>query len=534
MQIIKKLFVILPILKANKQKMADTSANNKRIAKNTLLLYMRMFLLMGITFYTSRVVLNTLGVEDYGVYDVVGGFVALFGIVTSSLSGAIGRFITVELGKGNLQKLRNVFSTSIKVQLIISLIIAVFGEAIGLWFMNTHMQIPEGREVAAQWVLHCSIISFIFSLINVPYSSVIIAHERMSAFAYISILEAGLKLGIVYLLLLFGIDKLILYAILTLSIQIFLRVVLIVYCRKNFAECSGRSTFDKQLFGDIWKFASWNFLGNGAYILNTQGVNMVMNVFFGVIVNASRGIANQVNGAVQQFVNNFMTALGPQIVKSYAAGDKQTAFTLACRGAKFSYLMMYILALPIMMEADQILSLWLGNPPKESASYVIWTLLASITTVTGQTLVTLQMAHGDIKKYQIFITIFGFAPFPLTWIGYELGAPAIWAFIIYFIVYYLLIYVRIWLVHGKTGIPYAMYLKEVILRTHVVSILSLILPLTIVFTMEPTIIRLLLNGAVCLFSTLVATYYLGFTRNERIALTIQLGKLYKKIKGIKS
>lgn len=508
--------------------MSDNTSNNKRIAKNTLLLYMRMFLLMGITLYTSRVVLNTLGVDDYGVYNVVGGFVAMFGILTSSLSGAISRFITVELGKGDSQRLRDVFSTSVKVQLIMSLVIAVLGEGIGIWFMNTHMQIPEGREVAAQWVLHCSIVSFIISLINVPFNSTIIAHEKMSAFAYISILEAALKLGIVYLLLLTGFDKLIVYAILMLIVQALLTSVYWIFCRRHFSETKGKSTFDKHLFGEMWSFAGWNLLGNGAYVLNTQGVNMVMNVFFGVVVNAARGIANQVNGAVQQFVNNFMMALSPQITKSYAVGDKQTAFTLACRGAKFSYLLMFCLALPIMMEADQILSLWLGTPPEESASYVIWTLLASITTVTGQPLMTLQMAHGDIKKYQIYMTVFGFAPFPLTWIGYILGAPAVWAFVIYFIVYYMLIYVRMWLVHDKTGLPYALYLREVIGRTHLVSAISIILPLILVIILPPSLMRLLLSCVVCLMSAVITSFYVGLTGGERTAILVQIRKVTSK------
>lgn len=508
--------------------MKDSVSNNRRIAKNALLLYMRMFFLMGITLYTSRVVLNTLGVEDYGVYNVVGGFVAMFGILTSSLSGAISRFITVELGKGDLQRLRDVFSTSVQVQLVMSLVIAFLGEVIGIWFMNNYMQIPEGREIAARWVLHCSIFSFIVSLINVPFNSSIIAHERMSAFAYISILEAALKLGIVYLLLLSGFDKLIFYAILMLTIQILLTSIYCFFCRRNFSETRGKSTFDKHLFREMWCFAGWNLLGNGAYVLNTQGVNMVMNVFFGVVVNAARGIANQVNGAVQQFVYNFMVALSPQITKSYAIGDTQTAFTLACRGAKVSYLLMFCLALPIMMEAGQILSLWLGTPPDESVSYVIWTLLASITTVTGQPLMTLQMAHGDIKKYQICMTIFGFAPFPLSWIGYLLGAPAVWAFIIYFVVYYILIYVRIWLVHGSTGLPYSMYLHEVIGRTHLVSAISVILPLVWVFFIPPSISRLLLSCVLCILSAGITSFYVGLTSGERIAILAQVKKITNK------
>lgn len=509
--------------------MSDYQSNNKRIAKNTLLLYFRMFLLMAITLFTSRVVLQTLGVEDYGIYNVVGGFVAMFGILTSSLSTAISRFITVELGRNELVRLRQVFSTSIKVQLAMAIGIAILAEVVGNWFMNTQMQIPAGRETAAAWVLHCSVLSFVVSLLSIPFNACIVAHEKMSAFAYISILEAVLKLLIVYALLISGFDKLIMYACLMLSVQGLLFIIYSFYCKRKFEECSGKSTFDKQLFGEMWKFAGWNFLGNGAAVLNNQGVNMVMNVFFGVVVNAARGVAMQVNSAVQQFVGNFMMALNPQITKSYAAGDKQTAYELVCRGSKFSYLLMFLLDLPIMLESNQILTLWLGEPPTEAGAYVVWTLLGTLTIVTGQTLLTLQLAHGDIKKYQIYVSLFGFLPFPLTWLGFKLGAPAIWAFQIYFIVYYVLIYVRLWLVHDKTGIPYGMFIRDVIGRTHIVTLISIIIPIFIVFKLPPTFGRLILTFVLSMSITGLVAYYIGLNKTEKGMVNRQLIKIKSRI-----
>jgi len=498
--------------------MSSNSANNKRIAKNTLLLYLRMFLLMGITLYTSRVVLNTLGVEDYGVYNVVGGFVAMFGILTVSLSGSISRYITVELGKGDLKRLRKIFSTSVNVQLFMSLIVVIVGEVIGVWFMNTHMQIPLGRESAAQWVLHCSILSFCVSIITVPYNATIIAHERMSAFAYISILEAASKLFIVYLLTHSSIDRLILYAFLLLLIQVLLRAIYWIFCRVHFEECRGKADFDMKLFREMLSFAGWNFIGNGAHLLNTQGVNMIINVFFGVSFNAARGIANQVNGAVQQFVSNFMTALNPQITKSYATGDVETAFILACRGAKFSYFLMLIIALPLIWEVDYILRLWLVIPPEYSSTFVIWTLLSSMTTVIGMPLVTLVMANGDIKSYQLNITIFSILPFPLTFIAYKMGTSVLAAYIIYFIVYYLIIYVRLILVHNKTGLPYQLYLKDVVLRTHVVTVLSSVAPAIIVFLFQSTFSRFLVNIVVSILFTTLLIYIIGLDKHEKIKI----------------
>lgn len=493
----------------------DNHIDNNRIAKNTLLLYLRTLLLMVISLYTSRVVLKVLGVEDYGVYTAVGGFVAMFGMLSSTLSSAISRFITVELGKGNKERLKAVFSTSLKVQLLMAVAVAILAELIGIWFLYSKMQIPEGRYGAAQWVLHCSIISFIISLFFVPFNSTIIAHEKMSAFAYISILEAALKLGIVFLLTFFHVDKLALYAVLLLSVQIFLFFIYVVYCWKKFEECRGKSQFDKIVFKEMWGFAGWSFFGNITYVFNTQGVNMLLNVFFGVVVNAARGIANQVNGAVNQFANNFTMALNPQIVKSYAAGDKEDSFILVCRGAKFSFFLMYVISLPIMLEVDQILEIWLKTPPEGSSAFVIWTILASMTTVLGNSLLTLINATGDIKKYQIYMTIFCFSPFPLTWIAFKMGASAVWSYIIFFIIYYILIYIRIWLVHNKTGIPYSLYFKEVILRSHLVALVALLLPLCVVLFMDSSIFRLIITLVVSIISSCVTSFFIGLTKNEK-------------------
>lgn len=509
--------------------MSDISSNNKRIAKNTVMLYIRMFVTMCISLYTSRVILQTLGVEDYGVYNVVGGFVTMFGILTTSLSASISRFVTVELGKGDIERQRVVFSTSIKIQLLMSLIIIVVAECVGTWFIMNQMQIPEGRLAAAQWVFHCSIISFVISLLTVPFSATIIAHEHMSAVAYIGILDAILKLSIVYILTIVPIDKLIFYAILMVTVHLLVFIIYVIYSKHKFSNSIGHSKFDKKTFKEMWGFAGWSFLGNSAYIFNTQGVNMVMNVFFGVVVNAARGIANQIDSVISQFANNFTIAFRPQITKLYAAGEKTEAFILACRGAKFSFLLMYMIALPIILEINQILHIWLGTPPENSAKFAVWAILASLTTTLGNPLLTLINANGDIKKYQIYITLVGFLPFPLTWIAYKLGGSVILAYVIYFIVYYILVYVRLWLVHEKTGIPYSLYLREAVLRTHLVAIIALILPLSITMFIEPSIIRLLVTFVVSVLSNIIACILIGFTKNERKAIFAKIENIFEKI-----
>lgn len=315
----------------------QTSDNNKRIAKNTLLLYFRMLFMMVVSLYTSRVILNALGVEDFGIYNVVGGVVAMFTVISGSLSAAISRFITYELGKGDQSKLNRIFSASVTIQLLLSLIIVVLIESVGVWFLNAKMTIPEDRMTAANWVLQFSIITFVINLISVPYNAAIIAHEKMSAFAYISILEALCKLAIAFLIMCSPIDKLIYYAVLMCIVAVIVRLTYGHYCKKHFSECTYHFLWDKELLSKMFSFAGWQFFGTGSYMLMTQGVNILLNFFFGPVVNAARGIAVQVDGIIQQFVNNFTTAINPQITKSYAGDNKAYMFLLIYTGAKYSY-----------------------------------------------------------------------------------------------------------------------------------------------------------------------------------------------------
>lgn len=337
----------------------------------------------------------------------------------------------------------------------------------------------------------------------------------MSAFAYMTILDAILKLAICYAIYVSPIDKLITYAILGVCVSIITTSIYWIYCLRKFEETSFSFRFDKCLFKEMWGFAGWNLFAQTAWILNTQGVNMLMNIFFGVVVNAARGVAVQVNGIIQNFVNNFMMALNPQITKSYAAGEKDTAFRLACRGCRFSFYIMYFLALPIMIESHQILELWLGTPPVQADAFVFWTILSTLATLLGNTMLTLQMAHGDIKKYQIWITIFGCIPFPLTWLFFKLGAPSIVAYYIYVAVYWGLIFVRYYLVHEKTGIPAKMYLVGVVFKTHMVALLAAILPVSVYLLLPETILRLLLVCAVGVLSSTIVIYSLGVDQAER-------------------
>lgn len=380
-----------------------TTENNKRIARNTLLLYFRMLFLMIISLYTSRIVLNALGVEDFGIYNVAGGVVAMFSILSGSLSAAISRFITYELGKNNVLKLKTIFSSAITIQIGLGIVIAFFAETIGIWFLNTQMNIPIERMTAANWVLQFSIITFIINLISVPYNAVIIAHEKMSAFAYISIFEAIGKLLIAYLITISPIDKLIFYAILMCGVAIAIRLLYGYYCKRHFDECRFHFIWNKQIFQQIFSFAGWNFIGASSAVLRDHGGNIIINLFCGPTVNAARGIAFQVNNAIQGFVSNFMTALNPQITKSYAAKNYTYMMTLIFQGARLSFYMLLLLSLPIIINTHYLLTLWLNTVPEHTVLFVRLVLIFAMSESISGPLITAMLATGNIRNYQIIV-----------------------------------------------------------------------------------------------------------------------------------
>ena len=502
----------------------DSQANNKRIAKNTLLLYFRMLFLMLISFYTSRVILNSLGIEDYGIYNVVGGVVAMFSIFSSSLSSSVSRFLTFELGKNDIKRLKLVFSTSIIIQATMALFIVVLAEFVGIWFLNYKMNLPIERLDAANWVMHCSILTFAVNLVSIPYNAAIIAHEKMSAFAYVSILEAILKLSVAFLISVATIDKLKLYAVALLLLSLMIRLVYGLYCKRHFVESSFVFSFDKPMIKEMTGFVGWTMLGNGAYMFNTQGVNILMNIFFGVVLNAARGIATQIENVVNQFVNNFTTALNPQITKSYAEGNIDYMHSLVYRGAKYSYFLMLIFAVPICVETEQLLTLWLKIVPDYAVEFVRLTFITSMCTIIGNTLVTSQLATGKIKKYQITVTIWGLWVFPLTWFAFKLGCSPLSAYYIYAVIYFVLIFIRIYLVKDLIKMPWKVYVKAVILKCIIVSVVSFVLPYFIYRYQTPSHIRLIEIIIVAVLSVIGSVYYLGLEPNEQQFVLRQIKK----------
>ena len=494
----------------------STSDNTKRIARNTILLYFRTLFTMAVTLYISRVILNTLGVDDYGIYNVVGGFVAMFAVLSSSLSNAISRFLTYELGHGDKNKLNLIFCTGVNIQIGMSLLIVVVCEAIGIWFLNYEMSIPTERIYAANWVLQLCMLTFCINLISVPYNAAIIAHEKMDAYAYISILEMLLTLGVVYLLVISPIDKLIAYSILLFFVKLLIRFIYGIYCGRNFEECKYHLVFEKSILKEMSGFAGWNFFGNAAYLFNTQGVNMLMNIFFGVAVNAARGVAAQVDAAVKMFVGNFMTAVNPQITKSYASGDLSYMHMLIYRSSKLSgYLLLYF-AIPVLLEADEILYLWLKNVPDYTAVFLKILIVTSFfDTVFSSPMVTAVNATGKIKKYQIIMTLVGCLVFPVSWIVFKMGGSAWTTYVVYGIIYFVLVFIRLFLLRGLINLDPFDFIKKVMLPYIPVVCLSVVAPLLSTILLEQNVLRLLVTCIVSVVSTTTIVYTLGLTKSER-------------------
>lgn len=495
--------------------MSDTSSNNKRIAKNTLLLYFRMLLTMAVSLYTSRVVLQTLGVEDYGIYNVVGGVVAMFSLLSGSMSSAISRFITFELGRNNIDKLKKVFSSAVTIQIGIALIIIVLAETIGLWFLNNKMIIPAERLIAANWVYQFSILTFAINLISIPYNAAIIAHEKMSAFAYISILEVTGKLIVAFTITISPIDKLIYYGCLLMLIAIIIRMVYGYYCKRHFTECTYQFIFDKSLLKQMFGFAGWNFIGSSSAILRDQGGNIVINMFCGPVVNAAQGIAIQVSHAIQGFVTNFMTALNPQITKSYAAGDHDYMMTLIFQGARLSFYMLLILSLPVIINAHYILELWLGIVPEHTVLFVQLILIFSMSESISNPLITAMQATGNIRNYQLIVGGLQMMNLPISYLCLKIGFIPESIIIIAIIISQCCFASRLILLKKMIHLPVILFLKKVYFNVIVVSLIAILIPYLMHHYILSNFFLFIINSIICLISTIIAIYTIGCNREER-------------------
>ena len=495
--------------------MTDTTANNKRIAKNTLMLYIRMLIMMAVSLYTSRVVLQALGVTDFGIYNAVGGIVAMFGIISNSLSSSISRFITFELGTGNTERLKTIFSTSIIIQLSIAIIIILLAETLGIWFLNTQMTIPSDRMTAANWVFQFSILTFAINLVSVPYNALIIAHERMSAFAYISILEAFCKLGIAFLIMASPIDKLTYYAALMMISAIIIRFAYSIYCKRHFSESKFHFIFDKNITKEMYGFAGWNFIGSSAGILRDQGGNILLNLFFNPAINAARGLSTQISNVVILFAQNFMTALNPQITKTYASGDKEYLMHLLLTGSRFSFYLLSILSIPIIIETPYILSLWLHTIPDYTSSFTRLMLIFALNESISYPLFTAMLATGKIRNYQIIIGSIILLNIPISYLCLKFGGTPECVFIISILLSIISSLARLFLLNKMIGLPIFTYIRQVYLKCFTVLLISIIPPLSLSYFLNESFLNFVIICTISLISSMLLIYFIGCKASEQ-------------------
>lgn len=509
--------------------MSDNSQSNQRLAKNTIILYIRMIVMMAISFYTTRVILNALGVEDYGIYNVVGGLVSMFSVLSSSLSSSTSRFITFGLGKGDKNELQKIFSTSVNINAILAIIVIIAIETFGVWFLNNKMTIDADRLDAANWVLHCSTVTFAIGLLSVPYNASIIAHEKMSTFAYMTIFDAVAKLGIALGIKYYGGDKLILFAILNIIPIVVSQIIYWQYCKKNFEECTYKREWDKNTFKEIGNFAIWNFIGCTAGTMKDQGVNVVINIFAGPAVNAARGIAMQINGIVSRFIQNFTIALNPQIIKDYANGNLQRMHKLIFTGTRFSYYLFMLLSIPIFFEVESILQIWLGEVPAHTILFTRLVLILTLAEIISQTLITAQAATGKIRNYQIVVGGILLLNFPISYLLLYLGMMPEITLAVAIVISQICLVVRLCFLKKLVQLPILEFIKSVYLRVITVTIISSIIPFLCYYNLQSSTTRFITICSISVISSLISIYYIGCNKEERRKVINNINKAIRKV-----
>ena len=508
--------------------MEQNAHNTRKIAKNTLILYVRMLLLMLVGLYTSRVVLSALGENDFGIYDVVGGVVAMFTIISGSLNSAISRFITFEMGKGDHSRLNKVYSTAVTIQLAIAAVVVVVAEPVGLWFIRNEMTIDPSRIQAAIWVLHFSLASFVINLMSVPQMASITAHEKMSAYAYIGIMEGLLRLAVAILIARSSYDRLILYSALMMVSVLVVRTAYGIYCRRNFPECRYRWVNDASLVKEMFSFAGWNFIGASSGVLRDQGGKILVNLFYGTAVNAARGVAMQLNGAVQGFVTNFMTAVNPQITKSYASGDHGYMYYLISKSSRMSYYLLFVLALPVLFNTGYILDIWLEEVPAHSALFVQLFLIFTLSESLSNPLITAQLATGNIRNYQLVVGGLQLLNIPVSYAFLKAGAAPEVTVMVAIAISQICFFARLFMLKGMIGLPVGDFLKKVYMNVLGTTALSLAVPFVIHGFLPDTIWGVIISVTLCVISAGLSVLTFGLSRGERHEISCWIKKALGK------
>lgn len=491
------------------------STDNKRIAKNTLVLYFRMILTMAITLYTSRIVLEVLGVVDYGLYNVVAGVVVMFGFLNSAMAASTERFLIFELGKGNSVRLNQIFSLSVILHVLISVIILILSETLGLWFLNSYLNVPPDRMDAANWVFQFSVFTAILTVLSVPYNALIIAHERMNVFAYVSVFEVILKLLIVFMLQFFGYDKLVLYSILIFGVSVVIRMIYGIYCARKFEEARFQFFWDKKLFSEMTGFAGWNLLGVFAGIGYNQGVNILLNIYFGPVINAARGIAFQVMGAINQLVTNFQIAINPPIIKSYAEKNDKNTIRLIFSSAKFSFFLLLMFVIPLIIEVEYVLAIWLKEVPEHTVSFTRLVLVDILICSLSGPLQILAQATGKVRKYQIVVSVILLLNLPVSYLLLKWGYEPEYTFIVSILLSLSALFARLLVLRGLAKFPVREFIKKVLILVILVSFLTLPLPLFIQQSMNNNLLQFSLVSISSVISLLISVWFIGLSKLEK-------------------
>lgn len=495
--------------------MANEKDNNKRVAQNTLLLYLRMFLMTCISLYTSRVMLQALGVDNMGIYNVVAGVVGLMSILNGAMAVSTQRYLSFGLGQGNTRKLAEVFTTCFTIYVILCSLLFLFAETLGLWIVNTKLIIAPERIYAANWIYQFSIVTCVTSLLVSPYNAAIISHEKMSVFAYFSIINAVLQLIIVYLIQVLPIDVLISYGALLMFVSLINTGFNWIYCIKNFPECKLISFFDKTKFKELLSYSAWNLFGSMSGVLRVQGIAVLLNMFFTPAVNAAMAIATQVNSKVEMFFTNFMVAVRPQIIKYYAQGDIDSMIRLITRSSKFAFFLIFFIGLPVLIEAPFIINIWLGQLPEYVVPFVrLMIILSAIESMT-QPIMTAAHATGNIKFYQITVGTVMLLNLPLAYLCLKNGASPFAVVLVSIILSIFCTFLRVWVLKRLMKFPAKQYFKDAYFLPIIIAFTASIIPATLHLILESTFLNVMITCTTCIICTSISIYIIGLTHNER-------------------
>lgn len=490
--------------------------NNTKIAKNTLYLYLRLIVTTIIGLYTSRVVLKALGIDDFGLYNVVGGIISMLAALGSTMSIASFRFMSIELGRNDIEELKSVFNSSIIIHFFLAILLLILAETLGLWFIINKIIVPEGRLTSVLWAYQFSILTCIVMIISAPYNNCLLVHEKMNAYALFSMLEAILKLTIVFLLGIGGIDKLIEYSFLIFCIQLLMRGLYGIYCSKNFVETKFSWKYNKSQLTKMLSFTGWNFISILANIGYTEGLNILLNIFFGPAVNAARAITVQVESKVALFGRNIQEAINPQIMKSYGSNNLEYMNQLIINSSRFSFFLLYVIAFPLFVLTDKILIYWLDIVPDYTNIFVKLIIFAVIINALQNPLITATNAVGKIKKYNIILGLTLIDIIPIAYICLKSGAEAYIVFIIQIIFMVITLIIRLYFVSSLLRFPIILYLRQVVF--YIILILSISVPVYFLLELLPheDFVSFLIKGIISFLLSITIVYFIGLNNKERV------------------